>query len=109
MRSQAVKGPGKLTKAVDIWSLGCLYSETAVWITNGYKGVIDYRRARRAETNEISNFRGGHCFHNGEKVLTAVLETHKIVTLDLNPVDYVTKDVLDSMVTEMLWETDRPS
>jgi hypothetical protein len=98
----------KITQAVDIWSLGCIYSEAAMWIADGYKGVVDYRRQRMAETDKIPNFKGGDCFHDGEQVLKAVLDAHKDIELRLRRSDYITKDVLDSMVEEMLWEEDRP-
>jgi hypothetical protein len=98
----------KITQAVDIWSLGCIYSEAAMWIVDGYKGVVDYRRQRMAETDKIPNFKGGDCFHDGEQVLKAVLDAHKDIELRLRRSDYITKDVLDSMVEEMLWDEDRP-
>jgi len=98
----------KITQAVDIWSLGCIYSEAAMWIVDGYKGVVDYRRQRMAKTDKIPNFKGGDCFHDGERVLKAVLDAHKDIELRLRRSDYITKDVLDSMVEEMLWDEDRP-
>src|SRR5271170_755216 len=93
----------KITQAVDIWSLGCIYSEAAMWIVDGYKGVVDYRRQRMAETDKIPNFKGGDCFHDGERVLKAVLDAHKDIEQRLRRSDYITKDVLDSIVEEMLW------
>jgi hypothetical protein len=98
----------KITQAVDIWSLGCIYSEAAMWIVDGYKGVVDYRRQRMAKTDKIPNFKGGDCFHDGERVLQAVLDAHKDIEQRLRRSDYITKDVLDSMVEEMLWDEDRP-
>lgn len=92
----------------DIWSLGCLYSEAAMWIADGYKGLLDYRRQRGAETERIL-FDGGNCFHDGKRVLEAVLEVHREIVDRLRRNDHVTKDVIDSMVDEMLWEEDRPS
>jgi hypothetical protein len=99
----------KITQAVDIWSLGCIYSEAAMWIVDGYKGIVDYRRQRMAKTDKIPNFKGGDCFHDGERVLKAVLDAHKDIEQRLRQSDYITKDVLDSMVEEMLWDEDRPS
>lgn len=96
------------TQAADIWSLGCIYSEAAVWIADGYNGVVEYRRQRMVEIDKMPGFKGGDCFHDGERVLKAVLETHKDIGLRLRRSDYITKDVLDSMVEEMLWEEDRP-
>jgi hypothetical protein len=98
----------KSTQAADIWSLGCIYSEAAVWIADGYSGVVEYRGQRMAEIDKMPDFQGGDCFHDGERVLKAVLDAHKDVELRLRRSDYITKDVLDSMVEEMLWEEDRP-
>ena len=106
---QGGRSSTKITQAVDIWSLGCIFSEAAMWIADGYKGVVDYRRQRMAETDEIPNFKGGDCFHDGERVLKAVIDAHKDIELRLRRSDYITKDVLDSMVEEMLWEEDRPN
>lgn len=92
----------------DIWSLGCLYSEAAMWIADGYKGLLDYREQRTSETERIS-FQGGSCFHDGKRVLGSVLEAHRDIEDRLRRSDYITKDVLDSMIDEMLWEEDRPN
>src|ERR1700730_2712366 len=66
---QMGKSSSKKTQAVDIWSLGCIYSEAAMWIADGYSGVVDYRRQRIAETDKVPHFKGGDCFHDGERVL----------------------------------------
>jgi hypothetical protein len=105
---QIGKRSSKATQAADIWSLGCIYSEAALWIADGYSGVVDYRRQRIAETDKMPNFQGGDCFHDSERVLKAVLDAHKDIELRLRRSDYITKDALDSMAEEMLWEEDRP-
>jgi hypothetical protein len=102
------KRSSKNTQAADIWSVGCIYSEAAVWVADGYNGVEEYRRQRIAEIDKMPDFRGGDCFHDGERVLQAVLDAHKDIELRLRRSDYITKDVLDSMAEEMLWEEDRP-
>jgi hypothetical protein len=105
---QRHKRSSKTTQAEDIWSLGCIYSEAAVWIADGYSGVIEYRRQRIAEIEKIPDFTGGDSFHDGERALKTVLNTHREIELRLRRSDNITKDVLDSMVEEMLWEEDRP-
>ncbi|KAH8815557.1 hypothetical protein F5884DRAFT_182287 [Xylogone sp. PMI_703] len=94
--------------AADIWSLGCIYSEAAMWVADGYKGLQDYRAERAAETERIF-FKGGDCFHDGERLLQAVHDAHRDIEDRLRRADYITKDVLDSMIEEMLWEEDRPT
>jgi hypothetical protein len=92
----------------DIWSLGCIYSEAAVWIAEGYKGLVDYRNKRMAETDRIF-FEGGDCFHDGVRVLQSVIDTHRDLEDSLRRSDYITSDVLHSMVGEMMWDEDRPN
>jgi hypothetical protein len=98
----------KVTWPADIWSLGCIYSEAAMWIADGFKGLADYRKQRLADNDRIV-FKGGDCFHDGERVLPCVIDTHKEIEDRLRRSDYITQDVLDSMVEEMLWEEDRPN
>lgn len=58
----------KVTPEVDVWSLGCTLSETAVWLKQGTAGLEAYRNERRDETNSISTFQDKEAFHDGEKV-----------------------------------------
>lgn len=79
-----------------------------MWIADGYKGLLDYRQQRTAETDRIL-FKGGDCFHDGERVLQCVLDAHADIEDRLRRSDSITKDVLDTMVDEMLWDEDRPN
>jgi hypothetical protein len=79
-----------------------------MWIADGYRGLLEYRQQRLSETERIL-FKGGDCFHDGERVLQAVLNAHMDIEDRLRKSDFITKDVLDSMIDEMLWEEDRPS
>jgi len=92
----------------DIWSLGCIYSEAAVWIEEGYNGLVDYRKKRMAETDRTS-FKGGDCFHDGVRVLKSVLDAHRDVEDSLRRSNYITSDILHSMMGEMMWVEDRPN
>lgn len=105
---RADKRSSKITWSADIWALGCIYSEAAMWIADGYKGLLDYRQQRTAETDRIL-FKGGDCFHDGERVLQSVLDAHAEIEDRLRRSDSITKDVLDTMVDEMLWDEDRPN
>jgi hypothetical protein len=105
---QSAGSSSKITWPADIWSLGCIYSEAAMWIADGFKGLEDYRKQRMADTDRIL-FKGGDCFHDGERVLPSVVDAHKEIEDRLRRSDYITQDVLDSMVEEMLWEEDRPN
>ena len=79
-----------------------------MWIADGYKGLVEYRRQRMAETDRIL-FKSSDGFHDGERVLQSVLDCHRDIEDRLRRSDYITKDVLDAMVDEMLWEEDRPN
>ncbi|RQM04828.1 hypothetical protein DH86_00003915, partial [Scytalidium sp. 3C] len=66
----------KVNPKVDIWSLGCVFSEALIWIRYGYTGVKSYRQERKAETDRIPGFKDGDCFHNGLDVLNTVSKWH---------------------------------
>ncbi|PVH79310.1 hypothetical protein DL98DRAFT_632606 [Cadophora sp. DSE1049] len=96
--------------AADIWSLGCIYSEAAIWIADGYLGLQEYRFQRQAETNNaFPHSNTISPFHDGTKILRSVLDAHLEIEDRLRRSDNITKNVLDMMVQEMLWEEDRPS
>lgn len=92
----------KVRQNVDIWSLGCVYSEAARWVTGGYKGVKEYRAERKSETDSIRGFKNGDCFHNGEKALTAVRNCHGMIKGRLCRYDFITELVIDRMIKPML-------
>ncbi|KAH6693332.1 hypothetical protein BKA61DRAFT_714272 [Leptodontidium sp. MPI-SDFR-AT-0119] len=100
--------PSRGSGAADIWALGCIYSEAAIWIADGYAGLQNYRYQRQMETNRLSGNNSSK-FHDGERVLQCVLDAHGDIEDRLRRSDNTTKNVLDSMVQEMLWEEDRPS
>lgn len=94
-------GP-RVRQNVDIWSLGCIYSEAACWIKYGSHGVEKCRRERRADTSKIAGLEDTDCFHDGEKVLQAVLGSHAKSKTNLRPEDTITEAVITTMVTDML-------
>ena len=81
--------PLQVKKNVDVWSLGCIFSEAAVWVVHGWGGLQEYRRRRRMETDEIPGFRDGHCFHDGEKVLRTVHTMHRNLAEDRRASDHI--------------------
>ncbi|RSL49750.1 hypothetical protein CEP54_012280 [Fusarium duplospermum] len=96
-------GRTHITTKIDIWSLGCVMSETAVWIKSGKQGLEDYRNRRMAETRTLRSFdEAGHggCFHDGAQALSAVRETHDLIRDSC--LDTVTFHVLDMIETFML-------
>jgi hypothetical protein len=88
---------------VDIFSLGCVFSESAVWLSRSYAGLCEYRDLRTAATNSISsNKRLGDCFHDGECVLEAVSETHRELPSTIRYSDHITAHVLGIIDDDML-------
>lgn len=77
----------KVNPKVDIWSLGCVFSEALIWIRYGYTGVKSYRQERKAETDRIPGFKDGDCFHNGLDVLNTVSKWHQCASSNGHDVD----------------------
>lgn len=91
-------------QSVDIWSLGCTLSEAAVWIVHGKNGLSEYGRRRGIETGQIRKFRDGNFFHDGEKVLGIVTDTHKNLPHDIRPRDHITGAIVEIVTRQMLIE-----
>ena len=94
---------------VDIWSMGCVLSEAAIWVVRGWNGLDEYRRQRRKETKEVPNFEEGECFHNGVETLAVVREMHRNLHEEIRRADHITQAAC-SMVEDMLVESEgRPN
>ncbi|KAI1141158.1 kinase-like domain-containing protein [Hypoxylon sp. FL0543] len=92
---------------VDIWSLGCVFSEAAVWAVCGQPGLRDYLERRLQETQRVpsmarSGFAG--CFHNGSEPLEAVALMHTHVQNRKRHWDTVTPEVIRLIHESMLLE-----
>ena len=92
----------QVNQKVDIWSLGCVFSEAAVWLVYGKDHLLEYRRRRGNETEQIKGFRDGNCFHDGENVLTTVKTIHKTLPADVRLCDRVTRRIVNMVTDEML-------
>ena len=89
---------------VDIWSIGCVLSEAAIWVVRGWDGLEEYRRRRRLETKEVPNFEEGECFHNGVETLAVVREMHRDLDEEIRRADHITQAAC-SMIPYMLVES----
>jgi hypothetical protein len=88
----------------DIWSMGCVFSEAAVWLVLNQDGLTEYRNERRAATDSIRGLLStawSGCFHDGEKKLPAVDEVHSRVRQGGRKNDTVTDDVVN-IIEDML-------
>ena len=100
--------PLQVTKQVDIWSIGCVLSEVAIWAHYGWRRVEEYRRRRSSEVQIRGGVSGEHHFHWGDGLLDAVSDTHEDI-LGKNVVkDISTRSVLGGLVVEMLQHGSRP-
>ena len=100
--------PIHVKQDVDIWSLGCVFSEVATWVVCNWKNVLEYRNQRRYETELHGRFRtGDYCFHDGQDGLLKCVDHnhHELDTRHVQAHDYVTTHVLKLVKDDML----RPS
>ena len=105
-----------VTQAIDIWSLGCVFSLAATWIILGHEGVIQYEEVRQLAINkliraqhahestqsQVLNVSEGDQFHDGGNILEAVTNWHKYLRNVLRRTDTITSEVLDLVDEEML-------
>ena len=94
-------------RAVDIWSLGCVYSEVAVWLCHGWKRVEEYRRQRAEEVRRKIPDGSGNLFHDGNEVLDAVGNAHSDIERTRaygKCDDHITAKVIDELVADMILE-----
>ena len=94
--------PLTVKQNVDIWSLGCVYSEVAVWIAHGWKKVEEYQLQRQREVAQKLSPEDGDLFHDGENPLEAVKTSHRNFKLSRRVDDFITEKVLDLIDSEML-------
>lgn len=92
---------------VDIWSMGCVFSEAAVWAVCGQPGRQDYVRRRVEETRRYetiiqNGFEG--CFHNGTEALKAVTLMHSDILNSSRHWDTITPKVIRLIQQSMLLE-----
>ena len=100
--------PLQVTKAVDMWSIGCVFSEVAVWAHHGWKRVVEYRRRRSDEIEAKGGVPGEYIFHWDGSLLDAVNIIHQDMLGKSAVKDLLTRSVLDRLVDEMLQHESRP-
>lgn len=104
-RSSSLYPPKRaIGQSVDIWSLGCVYSEAAQWIVHGPDGLEQYRQRRLDSTKAIRGHMDPGCFHDTVKVLKCVKSVHDELFRNKRESDFMMRPVLKKMVEEMLYE-----
>lgn len=70
-----------VTQGVDIWSLGCIFSEAATWLASPAGGLYAYRSQRRRATQNMSHVKAKGCFHDNQKMLEVVENQHRSIQM----------------------------
>ncbi|KKY22681.1 putative serine threonine protein kinase [Phaeomoniella chlamydospora] len=91
----------QVKQGADMWSLGCVFSEAVVWSVIGLLGLEEYRQARRAESEQIPDFKDPGCFHDEQQVLKCVRDTHERVKEQIRKGDFAAEEVL-RLIKELL-------
>ena len=92
---------------MDIWSLGAVFSEAAVWLVTSYQSVKWYRKDRREAPKNIRGIQESDCFHDGEKMLETVHDWHMRLNERLRKEDFITGEVLRMIKCMLHDETSR--
>lgn len=95
-------GHNKVKRNIDIWSLGCIFSEAAVWAVKDKKGLQDYRDNRCNAVKLIHGLSPNDVFHDKEKMLPVVQEQHDELGEKYGGTDFITGNVVFSMIGRML-------
>ncbi|KAL8946445.1 MAG: hypothetical protein Q9222_007160 [Ikaeria aurantiellina] len=106
----------KVSRAIDIWSLGCVFSIAATWVVLGYGGIQQFIKMREQairKINQISALQSrrkgsttdplnGDYFHDGRRVLEDITSWHKFLRSASRRTDTMTSKVLDLVDQKML-------
>jgi hypothetical protein len=95
---------------MDIWSLGAIYSEVAVWSLQGPEGLNQYRAARQAKIKALPEWNDADdCFHDGKDVLDTVEWQHRMLSEEVTGelgerklMRSLTSRVVDVVIEQML-------
>lgn len=98
----------QVSSEVDVWALGCMIVEAAVWVVFGPRGRRRLRHDLQIETLQVPNHRAlvhGYSFHDGKTVLQYIArDTVKNIEENGRRVDTITPAMVDLMVRHALTE-----
>ncbi|TQS36500.1 hypothetical protein Golomagni_03046 [Golovinomyces magnicellulatus] len=95
----------KFAAITDIWCLGYVFSQAALWVADGYKGILEFHK----QLSDNLGIMGNKFIYEDKRLSETIIDTHAEIENNLRRSDYVTKEILTTMVDEMLWDEDRPS
>ncbi|KAK9793594.1 putative Kinase-like domain-containing protein [Seiridium cardinale] len=88
----------RVTSVVDMWAIGCIMLETAMWITGGELARQDFRRDRMDETDGLPDHKRlgrSDCFHDGNSALKCVAAVRQTVKAYRRVHDSITPAIVD--------------
>ncbi|KAL9027582.1 MAG: hypothetical protein Q9196_003915 [Gyalolechia fulgens] len=91
----------RVPQNAEIWSMGCILSEVATWVTEGMPKVEEYRR-RRAEEVHSKAATNEELFFHDYKVLDAVNQIHEEIKRNRRRADRITDAVIQTLVKGMM-------
>ena len=94
--------PVQVRQNVDVWSVGCVFSEAAVWSRFGWNHLLEYRCQRQEEIKKRLGLDGERWFHDEYNVLQTVHDIHEHIARSSQPVDQVMINVLRIVSNHML-------
>lgn len=122
-----VSSQATVHQTIDTWSLGCVFSMAATWLTLGYQGVCQYQLVREKALGTLLRTirQDDHpllvsqrltvaakpekldCFHNGSDVLSEVISWHTLLRNSARKTDPITEEVLNLIDQKMLLQDPR--
>ena len=101
-----------VSQAIDIWSLGCVFSLAATWVVLGFVGILQFNEVRKMKIEEIHRSRrsqnpadedpDGDQFHDGYELLQIVTLWHHFLRGRMRKCDAMSVQVLDLVDNKML-------
>ena len=112
------RSDSKVSQAIDIWSLGCVFSIAATWVVLDHPGVAIYNKVRQMALRDLARRRrtalqseedekpdldelDANEFHDGQEALVEVTAWHDYLR-SLPKTDKITTKVLDLVDQSML-------
>ncbi|KAL8879653.1 MAG: hypothetical protein Q9198_002778 [Flavoplaca austrocitrina] len=91
-------------QSADIWSMGCVYSEVATWVTAGSHKLCEYRRRRQKEIGKRLGVASSEedRFHHVSEVLETVNGIHAEIEHNSRRCDLITPCVIEKLVKAMV-------
>ncbi|KAL8908992.1 MAG: hypothetical protein Q9171_005222 [Xanthocarpia ochracea] len=94
----------QVLQSADIWSMGCVLSEVATWISEGNTKLSVYRARRQKEITKKSkgSLTNDDRFHYHCEVLDSVKEIHAEIKNNSRTYDFITPCVIERLVDGMV-------